>query len=76
MFFDLPEYADAAHTSCIETEANVVHVVPLEDLVVHNESHLCVCCPRIDVQVGGGTVVVHAALDGREQEAPRWEQVN
>ena len=53
------------------------HVVPMDDLIEHENSRLCVCGPTevvapIYVEVGptveeGGCVVwVHHSLDGRE----------
>jgi hypothetical protein len=60
-----------------------VHVVPINDLVDHEDSDECVCGPRVDIVIsehGGsdGYVVVHNSLDGRERyetDAParrRW----
>ena len=51
-----------------------VHVMPIDDLVLHRESECCVCHPSIRLE--GTTclgwdklhvrkVIVHAAMDGR-----------
>lgn len=50
----------------------VLHVVPREDLVEHDdESTDCICGPDVErvIGLGGahGTIVVHHALDGREE---------
>ncbi len=46
------------------------HVVPLEDLVHHEESGTCVCLPRAERHVTDDgrpfTQWVHSALDGRD----------
>lgn len=43
-----------------------VHVLPIDDLVEHEEEgDDCVCGPRVEF-VEGGKVVVHNSLDGRE----------
>lgn len=47
-----------------------VHVLPLEDLRLHDERRQCWCRPRVDVIGIGGAVVVHHALDGREYFEP------
>lgn len=46
-----------------------VHVVPLNDLIEH-EDHGCVCGPDVEhlpSPDGDGWVVTHHSLDGREQ---------
>lgn len=51
--------------------ANVYHVLPIGDLIDHDESEDCVCGPatkpvqRDDGSVGW--VIVHHSLDGREK---------
>ena len=42
-----------------------VHVLPLGDLIEHEESQDCPCGPRVE-WCGSGWVVVHNSLDGRE----------
>ena len=51
-----------------------VHVLPLNDIVPHEESQDCPCGPRvewIDPDTGlaypGGPVIIHNSLDGREK---------
>lgn len=52
---------------------NVMHVVPVGDLIEHDTSgeEDCVCGPRtrpVEQDAGGmGWVIVHNSLDGREQ---------
>lgn len=50
-----------------------VHVLPVRDVIEHQESQDCICGPRvewIDQDTGlaypNGPVVVHHSLDGRE----------
>lgn len=48
------------------------HVVPVDDLVGHDENDdLCVCGPHIAFYPLG-RVVVHHALDGRHAAEPDW----
>jgi hypothetical protein len=48
------------------------HVVPVEDLVGHDEvQDLCVCGPHVEF-FPRGKVVVHHALDGRHGGDPAW----
>ena len=46
------------------------HVLPVEDLVEHEETEDCICGPRVEhvecSDGGDGWVVVHHSLDGRE----------
>jgi hypothetical protein len=50
---------------------NSAHVVPRDDAIDHDTNDECICIPRSDpvTRVDGsvGWVVVHHALDGREQ---------
>lgn len=41
------------------------HVIPRADLVPHVEDVGCVCGPEVE-RVGGGLVITHHSLDGRE----------
>jgi hypothetical protein len=41
------------------------HAIPRNDLVEHELSDECVCGPAVTF-LGGGAVVVHHSLDGRE----------
>lgn len=49
---------------------DLLHVIPVRDVVKHEESDECVCGPRSEpVQREDGSygwVIVHQALDGRE----------
>jgi len=48
---------------CRETEDGV-HVIPLDDLVEHEQTTTCICQPRVEFDAGG-MLVVHDAADGR-----------
>lgn len=48
---------------------SVVHVLPVDDLICHEDSVECVCGPTlewIEGEDGDGWVVLHHSLDGRE----------
>ncbi|MCW2886995.1 MAG: hypothetical protein JWL58_3857 [Streptosporangiaceae bacterium] len=51
-----------------------LHVVPVDDLIDHPTTEDCVCGPRSQpVKQDDGSVrwlIVHHALDGREQHEP------
>ena len=48
------------------------HVVPVDDLIGHEEQDdACVCGPHVGFYAQG-RVVVHQALDGRHAEDPEW----
>ncbi|MFF8482308.1 hypothetical protein [Streptomyces antibioticus] len=57
-----------------EVSDTAVHVVPLDDLIVHTFSKACPCGPRSRVipREGrpDGRVHTHHSLDGREFEEP------
>ena len=42
---------------------NQIHVIPIDDLIDHEESMDCPCSPEIDPETG---VVLHDAMDRRE----------
>lgn len=50
---------------------NVVHVLPINDLIAHEEnSDECVCGPAVEHVKsldGDGWVIIHHSLDGRER---------
>ncbi|UAW08310.1 hypothetical protein SEA_WHITNEY_63 [Gordonia phage Whitney] len=54
--------------------ADNVHVLPVGDLVAHEESGLCPCGPRIEScwrdDGAVGRVIIHHSLDGREEGEP------
>lgn len=52
--------------------ANIVHVLPVDDLKEHTETDDCECHPRIEYVGDGGKLVVHNSYDGREF-LERWE---
>jgi len=48
------------------------HVVPVDDLVGHEETgDDCACGPHIEY-FSRGRVIVHHALDGRQADDPSW----
>lgn len=51
-----------------------IHVLPVNDLIEHEESDACVCGPEtqpVERDDGSmGWLVVHNALDGREHREP------
>lgn len=49
------------------TGDQVVHIMPVDDGVVH-EDEFCVCGPSFSECVDGRVIVVHDALDGRTVE--------
>lgn len=49
-----------------------IHVIPLDDLEVHDESLDCACSVKSVEQYPGGTVVTHTSYDGRE--AVEWAE--
>jgi hypothetical protein len=52
--------------------SETIHVVPVEDLVGHEEvQDSCACGPHVEF-FPRGTVVVHHALDGRRVHDPDW----
>lgn len=44
-----------------------IHVIPIDDLIEHEETEDCVCGPEVEF-VPGGAVIGHHSLDGRELE--------
>lgn len=44
------------------------HVVPLDDLILHEADGDCLCGPTPKFVEGGGLVVIHHSLDGREAD--------
>ena len=48
-----------------------VHVVPVNDLIQHQEIRQCPCRPDVEIQPNGNAVVVHHSADGREYFEPR-----
>jgi hypothetical protein len=46
---------------------STVHVYPVADLIEHDRhGDECICGPDTEYVEGGGKMVVHHALDGRE----------
>jgi hypothetical protein len=46
-----------------------VHVIPVNDLMNHNEHRDCWCCPKVEAVTDDGAcdvMVIHFALDMRE----------
>lgn len=54
------------------TDDDTVHVLPLDDLIVHEFGEDCPCGPRVQVEQRAascdGYLIVHHALDNREAE--------
>jgi len=46
---------------------DTTHVIPLNDMIEHEETIRCICGPRVEGIEGGGKIVVHHSLDGREK---------
>lgn len=46
---------------------NDLHVLPTNDLYVHEEDELCKCNPEI-IRVLGTRMIVHHSFDGREKD--------
>ncbi len=53
-------------------DSDTVHVYPVADLVVHDTENgdACICGPHVEYVEGGGKLVTHHALDGREHQEP------
>ena len=51
------------------TKAADYHVLPVRDLVEHEEFRQCWCHPRLE-HGHGATVVIHNSADGREHFEP------
>ena len=50
--------------------SDAVHVIPLNDLIEHDDSSDCVCGPTVEhvpADGGDGWVLTHHSLDGRER---------
>ncbi len=47
----------------------IIHVLPLNDLIEHEESEDCPCGPDVELvsALNDGWVVSHHSLDGREE---------
>ena len=48
----------------------ILHVMPIDDWIEHEESTTCICRPTVEL-VDGNMLVVHYAADGREAEPGR-----
>jgi hypothetical protein len=58
-----------------EAASEIYHVVPLRDLVSHEDvGDDCICGPHVQY-FSGGRVVVHHALDGRHADKGDWPVV-
>lgn len=44
---------------------DVLHIVPVDDLIDHELDVTCVCDPALDTLVGNALLVAHFALDSR-----------
>jgi hypothetical protein len=64
-----------------EADDTRIHVVPLADLIAHEESEDCVCRPELrlvtnDDLSDGCWVITHHSLDGRELNEPDYGQAD
>ena len=50
---------------------DMLHVIPLNDLMPHHESLKCPCNPVSDSECN--TVIIHNAFDGREMKEQEYE---
>lgn len=48
------------------TPPNAVHVTPVNDLREHVDSRACWCKPTVETFEGGGMLITHHSMDGRE----------
>ena len=52
------------------SRADILHVIPLDDLIVHTDDDECLCGPRTEAVFradgSNGWLIVHNSLDGRE----------
>ena len=49
----------------------MVHVVPIDDMIEHDDSTMCICEPT--VEFNNEILVLHNALDGRiEGDGQMW----
>lgn len=64
------------HLLAQQVDPDTAHVVPLDDVIVHDFGPACPCgpTPRPEARPDGtyGWVVVHHSLDGREQHEPDY----
>ena len=44
----------------------MIHIIPINDLMEHEESTTCECHPQIEIRENGDIMVVHNSYDGRE----------
>jgi hypothetical protein len=42
------------------------HVLPVNDIKVHDESTVCPCHPVVEITEEGNMIVIHSSFDGRE----------
>lgn len=52
-----------------ERSGNRIHVMPIDDLIEHEDNEDCVCQPTpslVPAAGGDGWVITHHSLDGRE----------
>lgn len=52
--------------------SDTVHTFPVDDVIEHDTENFdaCVCGPDVEFLDGGGKLVTHHALDGREHSEP------
>lgn len=42
------------------------HILPINDLIEHEERSTCDCNPSVEIIEGGDLMIIHTALDGRK----------
>lgn len=42
------------------------HILPVNDIKEHDESSVCNCEPKTEIQENGDILIVHNSYDGRE----------
>jgi hypothetical protein len=49
----------------METESYILHIIPINDLIEHEENSKCQCNPTAEVIENGYILITHNAKDGR-----------
>lgn len=44
----------------------MIHLIPVNDLVIHEENTTCDCQPKVEFLESGDMMVTHNSYDGRE----------
>lgn len=76
---DQPDEPAGWDTSATDCSGDEIHVMPLDDLVPHETTPLCLCGPTGDIigpeDTGGRPAMMytHHSLDGRELAEPDYD---